>query len=50
MVSLVAAIVETRRRMDRKTHDQNSKPYHKGRTGQGLKGSFKRSGTKLYVL
>ena len=32
MVSLVAAVVETRRRMDRKTYDQNSKPYQKGRT------------------
>ena len=34
MVSLVAAVVETRRRMDRKTYDQNSKPYQKGRTAR----------------
>ena len=34
MVSLVAAIVETRRKMNRKTHDQNNKPYQKGRTAR----------------
>ena len=34
MVSLIAAIVETRRKMNRKTHDQNSKPYQKGRTAR----------------
>ena len=34
MVSLVTAIVETRRRMNRKTHDQNNKPYQKGRTAR----------------
>ena len=34
MVSLVAAIVETRRNMNRKTHDQNNKPYQKGRTAR----------------
>ena len=34
MVSLVAAIVETRRKMNRKTHDQNNKPHQKGRTAR----------------
>ena len=34
MVSLVTAIVETRRKMNRKTHDQNNKPYQKGRTAR----------------
>ena len=34
MVSLVAAIVETRRKMNRMTHDQNNKPYQKGRTAR----------------
>ena len=34
MVSLVAAIVETRRKMNRTTHDQNNKPYQKGRTAR----------------
>ena len=34
MLFLVAAVVETRRRMNRKTHDQNSKPYQKGRTAR----------------
>ena len=34
MVSLVVAIVETRRKMNRKTHDQNNKPYQKGRTAR----------------
>ena len=34
IVSLVTAIVETRRKMNRKTHDQNNKPYQKGRTAR----------------
>ena len=34
MLSLVTAIVETRRQMNRKTHDQNNKSYQKGRTAR----------------